>query len=197
MQETIFISLGLIFAQLLKDKVEPLKIAIDKYERSKKHMSDSARDFRRDRNKEFILCFGAILGMYFILTILKFYIDDINPSLMVIVFLSGIVWGEILKTRTNANYPNLSIGVTDFETIASSNFALIHFKIPGFDVDRYNLTTIAFLDLRSHLSFINVIATSSKFLFAVARLSNCHGFDLVATLSLHFSRRESSYLVEV
>jgi hypothetical protein len=41
---------------------------------------------------------------------------------------------------------------------------------------------IAFLDLRSNLSFIDFFAPSSKFFFAVAGLSSCHG--LVSSFSI-------------
>jgi hypothetical protein len=54
-------------------------------------------------------------------------------------------------TGTDANYPDLSIRVTGFKSIASSNFTLIDLKGSGFEVDRHNLPMIAFFDLRSHL----------------------------------------------
>jgi hypothetical protein len=79
---------------------------------------------------------------------------------------------------TNANDPNLSIGVTSFKAIASHNFTLIDFKIFGFDIDRHNLAMITFLDLGSHPSFINLVPSSSKFFFAVLWLSNCHRRNL-------------------
>ena len=45
---------------------------------------------------------------------------------------------------------------------------------------------IAFLNLRTHLRFINLIATSSKFPFAVAGVSDYHALDLVAMVALSF-----------
>jgi hypothetical protein len=51
-------------------------------------------------------------------------------------------------TRTNANNPDLGIGMKGFEAIASSNFAPIDFKSSGFNIDRHNFAMIAFLDLR-------------------------------------------------
>jgi hypothetical protein len=39
---------------------------------------------------------------------------------------------------------------------SSRNFPLIDFKISGFDVDRYNLVMIAFLNLKANLKFIRI-----------------------------------------
>jgi hypothetical protein len=97
--------------------------------------------------------------------------------------------------RANANDPNLSVGVTGFEAIASCNFAPIDFKISGFNVDRDDFPVIALRDLRTHLRFINLITTLSKFLFAVSGLalsgvevlSNCHQPILVSTEPFYFN----------
>jgi hypothetical protein len=52
---------------------------------------------------------------------------------------------------------------------------------------RHNFATIAFLDVGAHLRFINLIAPSSEFFFAVTELINCHEIDLVSTVPLYFS----------
>jgi hypothetical protein len=46
---------------------------------------------------------------------------------------------------------------------------------------------IAFLNLLAHLILINLIATSSKFFFAVAGELNSHRLDLISTLSLQLN----------
>jgi hypothetical protein len=48
---------------------------------------------------------------------------------------------------------------------------------------------IAFLDLRTHLRFIDLIATSGKLFFAVAGLSYCHWLDLRFNIFLQFNPR--------
>jgi hypothetical protein len=66
--------------------------------------------------------------------------------------------------RTNADNPDLSVWVTDFEASfilkgfanASRYFTCINFKGSGFNIDRHNLAVIAFFDLRTHLRFINL-----------------------------------------
>jgi hypothetical protein len=88
--------------------------------------------------------------------------------------------------RTNADNPDLSVRLTSFKAIASRNFALIHLKISGFDVDRNNSAMVAFFDLLAHVRLINLITTSSKFFFAVAGLSNCHRLDLASTIAPPF-----------
>jgi hypothetical protein len=35
---------------------------------------------------------------------------------------------------TNPNHPDLSVRVTDFQAIASSNFTRIDFKVSGFEI---------------------------------------------------------------
>jgi hypothetical protein len=92
-------------------------------------------------------------------------------------------------TRTNPHNPDLSIWATGFKAIAGSNLALIDFKISGFDVDRDNLAVVAFLNLLAYLRFINLIAASSKFFFAVPGLSDCHQFYLAAICPFYFSLR--------
>jgi hypothetical protein len=89
--------------------------------------------------------------------------------------------------RADTENPDLSIGITGFESIAGSYFIRINLKRPGFNVDPHYLAMIAFLDLLAHLRFINLITTSSELLFAVAGLSNWHRLDLVSTVSLYFN----------
>ena len=43
---------------------------------------------------------------------------------------------------TNADDPDLSIWVTIFKSLASSNFTFIDLKVASFKIDRHNLTTI-------------------------------------------------------
>lgn len=64
---------------------------------------------------------------------------------------------------------------------------------PQFQFDRYNLSMIAFFDLRSYLRFIYLIATASKFLFAVVGFSNCHGPTIIATIAFHFNPGNDNY----
>ena len=51
------------------------------------------------------------------------------------------------------------------------------------DIDRHNLAMTTFLDLRSHLRFVDFIATLGKFFFAVAGASNCLGLTLLQLLA--------------
>jgi hypothetical protein len=45
---------------------------------------------------------------------------------------------------------------------------------------------ISLFDLGAHLRFMDLIAPSGKFFFAIARLSNGHGLNLVSTVVLSF-----------
>lgn len=76
--------------------------------------------------------------------------------------------------RTNADNPDLSVWVTGFEAITSSNFARINLKVSGFEIDRNNFAIVAFFDLRSHLGLVNFITTTSVFFLGIAGVSNCH-----------------------
>jgi hypothetical protein len=89
-------------------------------------------------------------------------------------------------TGTDANHPNLSVWATGFKAIAGSNLTCINLKVSSFNVDRHNSAIIPFLDLRTHLSFINLIATSSKLFFAVEGLSSCYRLDLGSKITSIF-----------
>jgi hypothetical protein len=54
---------------------------------------------------------------------------------------------------------------------------------------------IAFLDLRTHLRFIDLIATSGKLFFAVTGLSYCHRLDLSFNIFLQFNPRVGGTIV--
>jgi hypothetical protein len=77
----------------------------------------------------------------------------------------------------NPNDPRLSIRVSLIEAIDSSHRRISHFKTTRFNIDRHYLAVITCFNLGTHLRFINLIATSGKFLLAVAGLSDCHGRD--------------------
>jgi hypothetical protein len=87
---------------------------------------------------------------------------------------------------TNANNPDLSIWVMSFKSSAGSYFTRINFKGSSVDIDRDYLTSIVCVELRSNLSLIDLIAMLGKFFFAIS-WSNCHHFDLAATLLFYFS----------
>jgi hypothetical protein len=55
---------------------------------------------------------------------------------------------------------------------------------------------IAFLDLRTHLRFIDLIATSGKLFFAVAGLSYCHWLALGFNIFLQFNSSDGGAIVE-
>jgi hypothetical protein len=75
-------------------------------------------------------------------------------------------------TRTDTDDPNLRIGITGFEAIASRYFTRINLEGSGFNIDRHNFAMVAFFDLRPYLSLIDCVATLGKFFFAVAGLSS-------------------------
>jgi hypothetical protein len=54
---------------------------------------------------------------------------------------------------------------------------------------------IAFLDLRTHLRFIDLIATSGKLFFAVAGLSYCHWLALGFNIFLQFNSSDGGTIV--
>jgi hypothetical protein len=89
--------------------------------------------------------------------------------------------------RTNADHPDLSIRVTDFKTIASSDFTSINLKVSSFKVDRNYLPMITFFDLSAHFCLIKCFAELGELLFAISGLSDSHGVDLTTTSLLHFS----------
>lgn len=49
-------------------------------------------------------------------------------------------------TGTNTDNPDLSVRVSGFKAIASSNFTRINLKVAGFEVDRHNFPVITFFD---------------------------------------------------
>jgi hypothetical protein len=49
-------------------------------------------------------------------------------------------------TGTNTDNPDLSVRVSGFKAIASSNFTRINLKVADFEVDRHNFPVIAFFD---------------------------------------------------
>jgi lipid-binding SYLF domain-containing protein len=53
--------------------------------------------------------------------------------------------------RTNAHYPDLSVRVTGFKSIASGYFTGIDLEGSRFKVNRQNLTMIAFFNLLAYL----------------------------------------------
>jgi hypothetical protein len=80
---------------------------------------------------------------------------------------------------------------------------LYHHKLQArvLQLEFYDSTMIAFLDLVTHLRLVNLIATSGKIFFALAGLSNCHWLDLDSTLPsvlallLHYAGANTSYEV--
>jgi hypothetical protein len=68
----------------------------------------------------------------------------------------------------------VTIGVLLVKPICRCDRCIGDFKGSGFNVDRYNPAMVAFLNLRSHLRLVELITTSRKFFFAVARLPDCH-----------------------
>jgi hypothetical protein len=90
-------------------------------------------------------------------------------------------------TGTNANHPDLSVRVTGFQAITSGYLTGIDLEGSSFKVDRHNLAMIALFNLLTHLRLINLIATLSKFFFAVAGLPNRHRFDLCSTFLFYFN----------
>jgi hypothetical protein len=91
---------------------------------------------------------------------------------------------------TYPNAPDLGIWIPFKQSIRSGHRILGKFKAPCLDIDRHNPAMITVFDLLANLSFIDLVATSSKFFFAVAELINCHGLDLISTLSLHFNSHD-------
>jgi hypothetical protein len=82
-------------------------------------------------------------------------------------------------SMTYPDTPGLGIWTTAKQSLGSGEAIFSHFKSSGFNVDRDYLAIVSFFDLRPHLRYIKLIAASSKFLFAIAGLANCHKFDLI------------------
>jgi hypothetical protein len=49
--------------------------------------------------------------------------------------------------RANTDNPNLSVWMMGFKAIASGNFALINFKVLGFEIDCHDFAVIPSLNL--------------------------------------------------
>ena len=79
--------------------------------------------------------------------------------------------------------------MASLKTITSGDCTRINFKVSSFQINRHNLAMIAWLDLATHLSLINRIATSGELLFAIPELSECHGFAGVSTWPLIYPGR--------
>ena len=76
----------------------------------------------------------------------------------------------------NSDKPSLSIGIFGKEMLWCGYDVISHFKGSSFNVDSDNFTMIAFLDLRTNLRFIEVVATSSKFFFAEDKFTHVYVF---------------------
>jgi hypothetical protein len=82
-------------------------------------------------------------------------------------------------TSANPNAPRLSIRKALEKPISSTQAIIANFKFTCFNVDRHDLGSMVFLNLKSDFGFIECITPLGKFFFAISGLSNCHSFDLL------------------
>jgi hypothetical protein len=80
--------------------------------------------------------------------------------------------------------PDLSVRVAGKKTIRSRERVFGYLERACFDINGDNLALIAFLDLGTDLSLVNLIPTSSELFFAVPRLTYTHGFAPMASQRL-------------
>jgi hypothetical protein len=89
----------------------------------------------------------------------------------------------------NPNAPRLSIRKALEKLIGCTQSIIANLKFTCLDIDRHNLVPVVLLNLKPDFGFIERIAPSGKFFFAISGfplsgvevLSNCHRFDLATT----------------
>jgi hypothetical protein len=91
------------------------------------------------------------------------------------------------RTSANPNAPGLSIRKALEQSIGCTQAIIANLKFTRLDIDRDNLVPMDLLNLKPDFRFIERIPPLGKLFFAVAGLANCHQFDLVATIPLHFN----------
>ena len=74
----------------------------------------------------------------------------------------------------NADYLSLRIRKSLPKLSSGCHRVISKFKSSCVDIDRNNFAMIICFDLWTNLSLVNQIATLGKFLFTIARLTNCH-----------------------
>jgi hypothetical protein len=94
--------------------------------------------------------------------------------------------------RANANHPNLSIGITRFEAITSSNFAFANLKVSCFKRDHHNFAVIPWLYLRFDLGFVEIITSPLPILLCCSGVGVLSSFQLLVRLWLHFNWLEEA-----
>jgi hypothetical protein len=90
-------------------------------------------------------------------------------------------------SMSNADNPRLSIWKALEQSIRCGQDFVGNLESASFNVDRHDFTVIVYLNLLTHLSFIDLIAAKGEFRFTISGLPHCHGLGLISTLDLQFN----------